>query len=134
MAVFPRETHRKSLNARDRFLPRWPVFATAFLILFIGFLPGVVRDAELTRSLQPSGNRADTPHVAKREPLRALAALERKEGGGSHWTGADGLILPQGVAQVLSYHRASVVLGMARSPARPSFWPAPLPRAPPSII
>jgi hypothetical protein len=135
MAVFPAGAHRNGPEVQDGVLQRWPVFAVALLLLLIASLPGLGRGADLWRSLQPSGSSADTPFVAKREPLRALAALERRDGQpGTPWTGADGMIAPAAWALLEpGIARATAVLSRAL-PYRTSFWPSPLPRAPPRVL
>jgi hypothetical protein len=134
MAVFPREAHVEGPDGQDHFLRRWPVFAIALLILLLGSLPGIVREAELWRSLQASGSNSDALHLAKREPLRALAALERKEGQASQWLGADGMLVPAADTIVAPGHLRITAQDIPESAARLPFWPAPLPRAPPRTV
>ena len=134
MAVFPREAHVEGLNGQDHFLRRWPVFAVALLVLLLGSLPGVVREAEIWRSLQPSGSNSDTPHIAKREPLRALAALDRKDGQSSQWLSADGMLLPSALQLIVPGQRRITANEPPKEAVRLPFWPAPLPRAPPRTV
>ncbi len=132
MAVFPPEAHGDSLNAQDRPLQRWPLLAVAFLFLLFSTLPGIVRGADLWRSLQPTGSSADGPYFAKREPLRALAAVERRDGqAGGHAQTADGILVPAALSLASPRY---ALLGDRASTADICpipFWPGPLPRAPP---
>ncbi|RWX78399.1 hypothetical protein EPK99_07200 [Neorhizobium lilium] len=120
-----------SLDARDRLLRRWPVVAIALLILLLGSLPGIVREAELWRSLQASGSNADTPYFGKREPLRALAALERKDGQGSQWLSSDGILIPTTIELDAPDYIRSLTNDFGAPALHLPFWPGPLPRAPP---
>lgn len=137
MIVFPRETLARRLASQDSILRRRPLLVSApllfiaLVVLLLGTLPGVAREAVLSRSLQTSGSNGDVPALAKREPLRALAALERKDGQGSQWLSADGVLVPtqHAAAVPVGPYSCSDSLGSAFGHA--SFWPAPLARAPP---
>lgn len=131
MAVFPRETHRAQLDAGDRFLRRYPVLAVALLVLVLGAMPGIGRNADLWRCLQPSGGSSETPHFAKREPLRALVAIERKESQAAHWLGTDGILPPQSSALAPAQRSGLVSASVKTKNASSGFWPAHRPRAPP---
>ncbi len=137
MIVFPRETLARRLASQDSILRRRPVLAAApllvlaLLVLLLGTLPGFAREAALCRGLQTLGSKGDIPTLAKREPLRALAALERKDGQGSQWLSADGFLVPApvaaGIPTGIHWYLGSLGKALDRSP----FWPAPLARAPP---
>jgi hypothetical protein len=131
MAVFPRETHTESLNAQDHFLSRWIFPAAAFLIVLLGLLPGLVKDVELWRGLQAADKASETPHLSKREPLRALAATDRKEGAGIHTADADGAVLPESADTAYLPTMPATAANLSAEIAPISYWPAPLPRAPP---
>jgi hypothetical protein len=131
MTVFPEETRTMDLKVRDRLLSRLPIIAAAFLITLLGLLPGLARDAEIWRGLQSADKTADGQHLSKREPLRALAASERKEAGGAYLAGADGVLNAHPLASVFPDHLPAVAPQIAHAPALFSFWPGSLPRAPP---
>jgi hypothetical protein len=119
-------------DAGDRFLRRYPVLAVALLVFLLGTMPGIVRNADLWRALQPSGGSADVPHYAKREPLRALAAIERKDSQSSgHWLGADGILPPQLASQGHPDQTAGASAVADSESGAFRFWPSRLPRAPP---
>ncbi|TDK36768.1 hypothetical protein E2F50_07555 [Rhizobium deserti] len=118
---------------QDILLSRWVLFVAASLIVFLGLLPGLAKDAELFRGLQSADRNTDTPHLIKREPLRALAAADRKDSAATHIADADGAILP-GLAET-NYPAGRSVAASQRvaSPFVASFWPGSLPRAPPTV-
>jgi hypothetical protein len=133
MAVLPKGTRTGCSNAQDILLSRWVLFVAASLIVFMGLLPGLAKDAQLFRGLQSADRNTDTPHLTKREPLRALAAADRKDSAGTHIADADGAILP-GLAEITyPADRTVAVSDLFASPFVANFWPGSLPRAPPAV-
>jgi hypothetical protein len=131
MAVFPRETRLAELAARDHLPARWSLLAAALLIAFFGLISGLARDGEFSRGLQSTDKSADSPHFAKREPLRAVAPAERREQTAGHWLDLDGALLPSIAA--ISFSQGGTVPAKAADldPHGAAFWPVPLPRASP---
>lgn len=133
MAVFPRETHKGSLNAQEIFLSRWMLLVAASFFVFFGLLPGLVKDVEIRRGLQSADRNNDNPHFAKREPLRALASAERKDGTGAHAADADGALRPRSAEIAYPAKSGRTAPSLFTTPLAAAFWPGPLPRAPPAV-
>jgi len=133
MALFPQDRRtRRREGDEDRLLSRWPVFAAALLIAALfGLLSGVVKDVQFPRGVQSADKGSDTPHFSKREPLRALAAAERRDGTGAHAAGNDGAILPHSVGIAFPVQASALWLNRSHDPSPFAFWPGSLPRAPP---
>ncbi|MDE1158380.1 MAG: hypothetical protein PW791_08905 [Neorhizobium sp.] len=134
MAVFPRETRLADMTARDHLPVRWSVLAAALLIAFFGLISGLARDGEFARGLQSTDKSADSPHFAKREPMRAIAPAERRDQTTSHWLDLDGALLPS--IAVLAFPQNGIVpeKAAALAPHGAAYWPVPLPRASPNSI
>ncbi|MBW6424625.1 hypothetical protein KX729_24545 [Rhizobium sp. XQZ8] len=116
----------------DGLVSRWSVLAAAlFLTAIFGLLSGVVRDVQFPRGVQAADSGSETPKLTKREPLRALAAADRKDSTGTHAAHGGGALVPHFTE--IEFPLLSSTVAPALSAARPAltFWPASLPRAPP---
>jgi hypothetical protein len=132
MALFPRSKRMTSEHGRDNLPPRWTLLAAALLIAgLFGFLTGAVKDAQFTRGVQAAAKGPETPHLAKRDPFRAVATAERKDSTGNHSPEPGGALVPRldGIAFFADMRLAS--LPAASIFADRPYWPGPLPRAPP---
>ncbi|WP_162894879.1 hypothetical protein [Rhizobium terrae] len=117
----------------DRLWSRWPVFAAALLIAALfGILSGAVKDAQFPRGLQSAGKGTETPHLSKREPIRALAAADRKDGAGAYASSSDGALLAGTISPTFPVYAAAIAPALSIIHPALSHWPAPLPRAPPA--
>lgn len=136
MAEIPQDRRTGYGRDGENFLPRWFVLVLVLLLPVLlttvfGMLSGVVRDMHHARGLQSADNETETPHLAKRDPLRALAAAGRRDGNGTQPQAADGTLAPQSLQVALPiYFPLGETAGTTNvfSPAR---RPGSLPRAPP---
>lgn len=135
MALFPQD--RRITGERDEpgLASCWPLVAAALLIAaLLGLLSSVVRDVQIPRGIQSAGKSSDAPHLSKREPLRALAATDRKDGTASHSANADGaLALYSTEITFPLYSSAQTPNATARTRGF-RFWHGSLPRAPPLAV
>lgn len=118
-------------RAQDVSVRRWHVVAAAFLIALVGLLAGAVRDGQPFRIIPASDRSADAPHIAKRDPARAPAILERRDSSGLHVGGFDGAIAASGISVPGCGLSRTITLSPSVDLRRPAYWPAMLPRAPP---
>ncbi len=133
MALFPQDKRMRDGRGQESLLSRWPVFAAALLIAALfGLLSGVVKDVQFPRGVLSADKNSDTLHLTKREPLRALAAMDRKDGTGTHWHMGGGALEARAV-------EISFPIFVSAFAAKPSFrravypfWHGSLPRAPPA--
>jgi hypothetical protein len=132
MAVFPL-WKRSNGSCAQSDLARLPILAAAFLIALFGMIAGAPRNADIATSARPVDDRSDrSPALTKREPLRAVTVLERKDGTGGHMLGGEGLPAP-GFITLREHHYAAAHARDYQSAAiERSFWPGALPRAPPT--
>lgn len=132
MVVFPGEALEVRQDAQDKALSRWSVLAAALLIAMIGFFSGNVRESQTERNIH-SSDKSGGQQVSRREPVRALVVIERRDGASNHWHGADGGFSPaaQDIALPIFKLAVSPVAGSAT--AATAYWPAALPRAPPAF-
>ncbi|WP_105373502.1 hypothetical protein [Neorhizobium huautlense] len=135
MALFPQ--HRRIRGERDELglVSRWPAIAVALLIAaLIGLLSGVVKDVQIARGIQSAGKSTDTPHLSKREPLRALAATDRKDGTASHSANADSALTLRSTDIAFPLYSSAETPNAAATTRSFRFWPGSLPRAPPFAV
>ena len=131
MAVFPLRNRKKGQFAKSD-LSRLPVLAAAFLIALFGLLAGSPRNAEIATSARPIDDRSDrSPALTKREPLRAVSIIDRKDGTGSHVSIDDGLPAPQFFVLPVKAYTAAQASGHKNALFSGDAWPGALPRAPP---
>lgn len=133
MAVFPKETPGTIDDVQAGMLARWQVLAAALLIAFVGLVAGTVREGQAHRIVQSATKNASAPSFAKREPMRAPAVIERRDGSALHFGGLDGV----STAGIAPFERHVLLAAAMRSRARAAptapFWSAALPRAPPAL-
>jgi hypothetical protein len=135
MALFPQDKRIRGERDELNLPSRWPAIAAALLIAALfGLLSGVVKDVQISRGIQSAGKSTDAPHLSKREPLRALAATDRKDGAGSHSANADGALVPRFTAIVFPLYSAAQAPNAIAETRRLRFWPGSLPRAPPRAV
>lgn len=133
MAPFPRQRPMRSEREEERLFSRWTTFAAALLMAALfGLLSGTARDGQFPRGVQSADRNTDTPHFAKREPIRALAAADRKDGAGTQNTTGDGALVPASPGIAFPAHVSVVTTVFAAASPALSHWPTSLPRAPPS--
>jgi hypothetical protein len=131
MAVFPLRNRKKGQCARSD-LARLPVLAAAFLIALFGLLAGSPRNTEVAASARPIDDRSDrSPALTKRDPLRAVSVVDRKDSTGSHVSTDDGLPAPQFFALPANVYTAAHAQGHKNTLFVGKDWPGALPRAPP---
>jgi hypothetical protein len=132
MAEFPQARRTRRKRDEDGLVSRWSLFAAAlFLTAIFGLLSGVVRDVQFPRGVQASDGGSETPHLTKREPLRALAAADRKDSAGTHSAHDGGALLPHFVEIEFVLFASAIAPALLSSRPASSFWPGSLPRAPP---
>lgn len=132
MAEFPQARRMRRRRDENGLVSRWSLLAVAlFLAAIFGLLSGVVRDVQFPRGVQAAGSGSETPHLTKREPLRALAAADRKDSTGTQVAHGGGTLIPNFVE--IEFFLFTSAIAPALSSIRPdqSFWPGSLPRAPP---
>lgn len=131
MAVFPGEALEVTQNAQEKALSRWSVLAAALLIAMIGLFSVGTRESQAERSVH-SSNKTDGQQISRRDPIRAIVVLERRDAGANHWQNADAAAPPAAWSTAFSAFKLAkpATIAFVRSPT--DFWPAPLPRAPPS--
>jgi len=132
MAEFPQARRIRRERDEDGLVSRWSLLAAAlFLTAIFGLLSGVVRDVQFPRGVQAADSGSETPHLTKREPLRALAAADRKDSTGTQASHGGGALVPNFVE--IEFFLFASAIAPALSSSRPalSFWPGSLPRAPP---
>jgi len=135
MALFPQPLRMRSGPARDGLLLQWPALAIAVVMAALfGFLSGAVRDVGFSSGVVAADQSPETPHLVKREPLRALASAERKDGNGTHWGGHDGMLVPRSVVLDPPIYSVAVALHISSGPETLPYWPGSLPRAPPASV
>ncbi|MDR6818540.1 hypothetical protein J2X76_003717 [Neorhizobium sp. 2083] len=133
MALFPRDKRTRNGRRQESLLSRWPVFAAALLIAALfGLLSGVVKDVQFPRGAVSADKSNDTPHLTKREPLRALAAMDRKDGTGAHWQTAGGALEARAIEISFPVFASAFASKQSSDPATSPFWHGSLPRAPPA--
>jgi len=132
MAEFPQARRVRRGRDEDGLVSRWSLLAaTLFLTAIFGLLSGAVRDVQFSRGVQAADSGTETPHLTKREPLRALAAADRKDSTGAHAAHAGGALVPHFIE--IRFPLYASAIAPAQSSTRPAltFWPGSLPRAPP---
>jgi hypothetical protein len=135
MAPFPRDLRTMWKRGAAWPLSRLPLLAaTIILAAFFGLMPGASKDGQSPRGLQASDRGSDTPHLSKRDPVRALAAADRKDASGTHGTGDGGILAPARHETRLLMAAGMLAGNTATPSATPDYWPAPLPRAPPKSV
>ncbi|EUB96249.1 hypothetical protein PMI07_001851 [Rhizobium sp. CF080] len=133
MALFPQDKRMRDGREQESLLSRWPVFAAALLIAALfGLLSGVVKDVQFPRGAVSADKSGDTPHLSKREPLRALAAMDRKDGTGAQWHTGDGALEARAIEISFPIFVSAVASKPSSDPAIYPFWHGSLPRAPPA--
>ena len=119
MALFP-PTLRMTAKTRTPDTAYLPWLALGlFLLAFLGLITDATRDVRLKGGVLAAESSSDVPHLAKREPVRFLAADIRRDGTPTAgWFGGDG-VLPA-VAAVAAIVFSSFVrfgdTGRARPP------------------
>ncbi|CDN48227.1 Hypothetical protein RG540_CH20580 [Neorhizobium galegae bv. orientalis str. HAMBI 540] len=133
MALFPQDKRMRDGREQESLLSRWPVFAAALLIAALfGLLSGVVKDVQFPRGVLSADKSSDTPHLTKREPLRALAAMDRKDGTGAHWPTGDGALEARAIEISFPIFVSAFASKPSSDPTAHPFWHGSLPRAPPA--
>lgn len=133
MALFPQDKRMRDGREQESLLSRWPVFAAALLIAALfGLLSGVVKDVQFPRGAVSADKSNDTPHLTKREPLRALAATDRKDGTGAHWQTGGGALDARAIEISFPIFVSAFASKPFSDPAASPFWHGSLPRAPPA--
>ncbi|MFB9947276.1 hypothetical protein ACFFP0_00375 [Rhizobium puerariae] len=123
----------KSERDEDSLLSRWPVFAAALLIAALfGLFSGVVKDVQSPRGIQSADRNGDTPHLSKREPLRAVAAADRKDGSGTHSASDGDAPVPHAIEIAFPRYASAITPGVSAGLKTLPFWPGSRPRAPPA--
>jgi hypothetical protein len=132
MAPFPRKQRIVLKRERAWPLSRLPILAATILIAALfGLLPNVVKDGYWSRGAQASDKGTDVPHLTKRDPIRAVAAADRKDASSPYGPGDDALLAPPWYELPTRYGDGSVTGPRRTLPLAPSYWHAALPRAPP---
>ena len=94
MMNVPPRSRTKAERARETLVLRWQTLALAMLVAALfGLLSGVAREVRLPGGVLAAEGNPETPHLAKREPLRAVLSADRKDAGAAHWNGFDGSLL-----------------------------------------
>jgi hypothetical protein len=131
MAVWPLRHHGKGSSARVD-LARLPVLVAAFLIALFGFLPGTPRNTDIAASARPMDDRSDrSPVLAKRDPIRAVAVAERKDGAGGHFPHDDGFLPASSILPTNHDPIAARAPCCVRMTVEDGTWPGVRARAPP---
>lgn len=131
MAVWPLRHRKRGLRTRTD-LARVPVLVAAFLIALFGFLPATPRSTDITASARPLDDRSDrSPALTKRDPIRAVAIAERKDGAGGHFAHDDGFVPPAFFIHAADEHAAARLPSYQDMATAGSPWPGARPRAPP---
>jgi hypothetical protein len=131
MAVWPLRHRKKGSSARAD-LARLPVLVAAFLIALFGLLPGTPRNTDVAVSARPLDDRSDrAPALTKRDPVRAVAIAERKDGAGSHFSNDEGFVPPSVIVLADHDHVAARAPCCHRIAVDDGTWPGARPRAPP---
>lgn len=87
----PPRSRTKAERARETLVLRWQTLALAMLVAALfGLLSGVAREVRLPGGVLAAEGNPETPHLAKREPLRAVLSADRKDAGAAHWNGFGG--------------------------------------------
>jgi hypothetical protein len=135
MALFPQDKRTRNGREQESHLSRWPVFAAALLIAALfGLLSSVVKDVQFPRGILSADRTSDTPHLTKREPLRALAALDRKDATGAHWPAGGGALEARAIEIAFPIFVPAFASKPSSHPAASPFWHGSLPRAPPARV
>jgi hypothetical protein len=133
MAVLPLPKRKKGHRARSD-LARLPVLAAAFLIAVFGLLAGAPRNVDLAAAARPADDRSDrSPTLTKRDGLRAVTIVERKDNSGGHIATNDGLPPPAFFEIATHRYAAARALDSRRPSIKRITWPGALPRAPPLV-
>ena len=133
MALFPQDKRMRDGREQENHLSRWPVFAAALLIAALfGLLSSVVKDVQFPRGILAADRTSDTPHLTKREPLRALAAMDRKDATGAHWHTGGGALEASAIGISFPIFVPAFASKPSSDPAASPFWHGSLPRAPPA--
>ncbi|MBP2558926.1 hypothetical protein J2T08_003415 [Neorhizobium galegae] len=133
MALFPQDKRTRDGREQESHLSRWPVFAAALLIAALfGLLSGVVKDVQFPRGILSADRTSDAPNLTKREPLRALAATDRKDATGAHWHTGGGALEASAVEISFPIFVPAFASKPSSGSAESPFWHGSLPRAPPA--
>jgi len=133
MALFPRDKRTRNGRRQESLLSRWPVFAAALLIAALfGLLSGVVKEVQSPRGVLSADKGSDAPHLTKREPLRALAAMDRKDGTSAYWQAGGGALEARAIEIGFPVFVSAFASKPSSGPAASPFWHGSLPRAPPA--
>ncbi len=134
MTPFPQDQRMRAESGEDTLFARWSLLAAGLLLAAVfGFLSCMTRDVPFSRVFPSADKTSNTPHLGKRDPPRALAAADRKDGGATHSTAADGSLVPRSVEfSRLPQPTAKAVYAFA-PPGVPRSWRGLMPRAPPGL-
>lgn len=112
MALFPLMTRTSSNRHRRRHLDWWPWLTFGLLLAaFLGLAADPTRDTGIMAGMSSAEGRSETPHLAKREPLRLVAASERRDNN-------TGLSWPDPVSGAI-WHSVPTLPGCERVDVRP---------------